>query len=161
MAKIDIASLHANMTEQQRANTIDAFTDNPGGSQVLVCSYRVGSIGLNLQNLCHFAIVVEPATSSPIQDQAIFRIRRLNQHKKQTTILLHQRHTHNDWQYANQKRKVLPGLVSQMSDEGLVEWNVPGGDPDSDEVVGLLGQLHDALQGRPASQKKPILRRSG
>ncbi len=76
-------------------------------------------------------------------------------------LFFHQRRIHNDWQYANQKRKVLPGLVCQMSDEGLVEWNVPEGNPDSDEVVGLHGQLHDALQGRPTSQKKPILRRSG
>lgn len=144
-------SLHAGLSDHERTTVVARFTKQPDTCHVLVCSYRVGSVGLNLQNLCHINVIFEPAVSAPVQDQAIFRTRRLHQKYQQTTILLNQLGTFNEWQYENQKRKVIPGLIAQIDDSGEVQWNVEDqGNVHGDhrKVVDMVARLQQLLQGR-------------
>ncbi len=77
---------------------------------------------------------MEPAVSAPIQDQAVHRVRRLTQRGPQTTLILHQQGSFNDWQFANQERKVLPGLLARVRQDGELE--VEGGAMTSSSIEG-------------------------
>lgn len=59
-----------------------------------------------------------------MQDQAIFRTRRLHQRHPQTTFILHQAGSLNDWQLENQERKAIPGLITHIANNGSICFDI-------------------------------------
>ncbi|KAK0104197.1 hypothetical protein ONS96_005289 [Cadophora gregata f. sp. sojae] len=118
-ADIDSESLHADLDQPSRDKLVRRFntTDNPS---VMVCNYQIGATCLNLQAKCYFNIVVEPATSRQLQEQAIHRIRRVGQTHIQYTIFLAQLDTINPWQLSNQMNKGLDDLMAHTEEDEIV-----------------------------------------
>lgn len=81
---------HAGMTRRERASLIKSFNeaDNP---TILICSYDIGSEGLNLHKQCADVRCLQPATTVSRESQAIFRIRRIAQTQEQSCARVHLR----------------------------------------------------------------------
>ena len=82
------------MKQYQRADNIDCFT-NEADVKVLLLSMRAGAAGLNLM-AANYCFLMDPATNSAIEEQAIDRIHRIGQTRPVTV-----------------KRFILEGSVEQ------------------------------------------------
>jgi hypothetical protein len=123
---MDVASLNRFLNPQQRSLLTRQFNQDPEKPKILVCTYRVGAVALNLQHLCHVSIAVEPAVSQQVQEQANHRIRRMGQTRPQTVIYLQQLQSFNGWQLRGHEEKGLAELLAQIRTGCDVEWVVEG-----------------------------------
>ena len=74
---IKFARVDGNMKQYQRADAIHSFTNEPEVC-VLLLSMRAGAAGLNLM-AANYCFLLDPATNSAIEEQAIDRIHRIGQ----------------------------------------------------------------------------------
>lgn len=74
---VNFSRVDGNMKQYQRADNIHSFTDEPE-VKVLLLSMRAGAAGLNLM-AANYCFLMDPATNSAIEEQAIDRIHRIGQ----------------------------------------------------------------------------------
>ena len=74
---VKYARVDGNMKQYQRADAIHSFTNDPDVC-VLLLSMRAGAAGLNLM-AANYCFLLDPATNSAIEEQAIDRIHRIGQ----------------------------------------------------------------------------------
>jgi len=74
---VKFSRVDGNMKQYQRADNIHSFTHEPE-VKVLLLSMRAGAAGLNLMAANH-CFLMDPATNSAIEEQAIDRIHRIGQ----------------------------------------------------------------------------------
>lgn len=78
-----IFNLSSSMTPQRRNQEINNFKESTNG--VLILTYTIGSVGLNLQ-FCNQVILMDYEWSSHIIDQAICRVYRMGQEASEVCI---------------------------------------------------------------------------
>ena len=74
---VKFSRVDGNMKQYQRADNIHSFTHEPE-VKVLLLSMRAGAAGLNLM-AANYCFLLDPATNSAIEEQAIDRIHRIGQ----------------------------------------------------------------------------------
>ena len=74
---VKFSRVDGNMKQYQRADNIHSFTNEPE-VKVLLLSMRAGAAGLNLM-AANYCFLMDPATNSAIEEQAIDRIHRIGQ----------------------------------------------------------------------------------
>jgi len=74
---VKFSRVDGNMKQYQRADNIHSFT-NESEVKVLLLSMRAGAAGLNLM-AANYCFLMDPATNSAIEEQAIDRIHRIGQ----------------------------------------------------------------------------------
>ena len=91
---VKFSRVDGHMKQYQRADNIHSFTNEPE-VKVLLLSMRAGAAGLNLM-AANYCFLMDPATNSAIEEQAIDRIHRIGQTRPVTV-----------------KRFILEGSVEQ------------------------------------------------
>lgn len=133
-ANFNARVFHAGLSVHERSVLIKQFTQDPTSCSVLICSYGVNAMGLNLQNLCRNVHLFSPGMSKAVVDQAIGRVCRLGQTR---IVLVYEYQLENKFNAMLVKRnklKAVPGLVAEMSPDefsmalDIGRWVVRGGE---------------------------------
>lgn len=80
LKEFGVVEVRGGMGQKARDNSIAAF-QHPEGPRIFSAQIEAGGVGIDgLQHICSHAVIVEPAWTSGINEQAIDRLHRLGQH---------------------------------------------------------------------------------
>ncbi|OJJ89337.1 uncharacterized protein ASPGLDRAFT_54000, partial [Aspergillus glaucus CBS 516.65] len=114
-ANFDARVFHAGLSVHEHSVLIKQFTQDPASCSVLVCSYGVNVMGLNLQNLCCNVHLFSPGMSKAVVNQAVRRVCHLGQTR---IVLVYEYLLENNFNVMlvkHNKLKAVLGLVTEMS----------------------------------------------
>jgi len=105
-----VRSLHAGLKESERAAVAKSFRED-NDIQILVCSYNVSALGLNLHTDCWNCVLFEAGKNTNTEIQGYGRLRRLNQRMEQHITRLYVVNTINCWQEGWNLKKMRPEIA--------------------------------------------------
>ncbi|WEW56227.1 hypothetical protein PRK78_001666 [Emydomyces testavorans] len=111
LAGIDARILHSGLNQNEREELVHSFTKDQDHVMVLILTYALGSTGLNLQTLCHNAIIFDSPPSEPLRIQAIGRLQRYD-------VVVHElrvQDTFNTQLVFKRLGKAVPSMVAEMN----------------------------------------------
>lgn len=77
-ALIDARIMHAGMSNRAKAELVNLFNDPNSTVQVVIMTFDVGAVGLNLHGACNRALITTPARSIAQEDQFLGRASRVS-----------------------------------------------------------------------------------
>jgi len=113
--RISNACYSSELSHSERSELVNAFTTQQNSCHVFVGGFNVGSVELNLQTLCNHCIEFDSPPNKGIQDQAIGRLRRLNQPYTVEKFELSVEQSFQNRQIQNSLRKAIPGALAELS----------------------------------------------
>lgn len=127
--RITTRLLHAKMSGDDRDKVVAEWNMKPE-PMVLLTTMNVGSLGLNLQEDCHYVMFTDPCVNQATWGQCTGRLLRNGQKYPVEAITLTTKATFNDNQLTSNAEKIRPFVIALM-DRTHVEL---------DMVEGALGQ---------------------
>ena len=130
LANVDAMLFSAALNAEKRQQMIERFNDTDEG-MIMVATYSMGSLGLNLQKRCWRVIMFDPPPNIPLGVQSVGRVRRLG--NPSNVIHVHEyylRKSFNDRLNELNIQKMLPNVMAEMADS-----MVSGGDEDAEEGI--------------------------
>lgn len=112
---IDSAIYTANLTSLERQELVKKFTQDPDKCVVWVGSFSVGSVGLNLQAMCHHSINFDSPINTGQAKQAVGRIRRLKQPHTVEQLEVSVENSFQSRIIQNALKKAVPGATVDLS----------------------------------------------
>ncbi|KAL0264324.1 hypothetical protein SLS55_000272 [Diplodia seriata] len=148
------SSYHAGLSRGDRSDLVKNFNEDPDFS-ILICSYDIGSEGLNLHTMCADVRCLQPATTLARENQAIFRIRRIAQRREQSCSRVQLKRCLDFSLLFFNLRKEFPAIYSFINEKR--ESEVAGEDNERDMTIDdqaqrtvLYQKLMVGLQNGPA-----------
>jgi hypothetical protein len=159
--KISHATYTSELQQSERAALVNSFTTDPSSCYVFIGGFNVGSVGLNLQLLCNHALDFDCAPNKGAQDQAIGRLRRLNQPHSVERFELSVYGSFQDRQIQNSIMKAIPGAMAELTLNVNEEEDTMGDDGEKVFTIGdwylieneLVQAPDPRVFGLPATQK--------
>jgi SNF2 family DNA or RNA helicase len=133
-AGLVVASYHAELNPDQKDRCIDDFNLNTNVS-VLILTYRIGGVGINLQYLCWHSFHLTRAASKAIEEQAAGRIRRIGQLFEQIVIKFMLKGAWDEDRYEKFKNKALSNFYAMAEETEFVKWDLNGEDEEGSRSV--------------------------
>ncbi|KAJ5487133.1 hypothetical protein N7530_001433 [Penicillium desertorum] len=65
--------MHAKLNDQERRSLVENFNDPKSNLKVMIITYNIGSVGLNLHEACDFVILSAPGRNWSQEAQAFGR----------------------------------------------------------------------------------------
>lgn len=122
---MNVISIRAGMTSQEKATAIAAFNDPQSKVNVLLMNTLVGSAGLNLHHSCSFGIQVQMPWSFGCTGQYIGRLVRLKQTKSVKWVILTVNDTAYDWmEYKSCMKEVRALNATLCFRPWMEEWRI-------------------------------------
>lgn len=154
-------SLRAGMATQERSLVAAQFNDPEYSMDALVVTYAMCSLGLNLHHTCNHVALMEPAVNANTVLQAIGRVHRLGQQRRQQVWILSSPHTFDHFVEGNQCRKMVAQIIGvgyeyfSQFDHGRTGGSADNEDEDEDgsepqqnsELVKRACQLFNEMFG--------------
>lgn len=106
-------TIAAGSSMNDRTEAATNFNDPRSDCTVLLTTYNLGGLGLNLHTECSRVVLMEPSLNFNAEFQAIGRVHRLGQREPQKVWHLFQDHTISRWIMWNSQRKILPQIAAQ------------------------------------------------
>lgn len=113
--RIDAAIYTSELNPEERNDLVRQFTTEPDKCHIFVGSYSVGSVGLNLQALCHHAIDFDSPSNEGQSKQSIGRFRRINQPYNVERFQLSVENSFQSRIIQNALRKAIPGATAELA----------------------------------------------
>ncbi|KAM5462792.1 hypothetical protein MauCBS54593_007863 [Microsporum audouinii] len=117
---IDARIFHSGLSTQERDQLVHTFTTDRDSTMVLVITYNIGSTGLNLQHLCHHAILFDCPPNEALRVQAISRFHRVDQRFVVLVEELRVQGTFNTRLVLNRLSKAIPSMVAELNKESFI-----------------------------------------
>ncbi|OBT52965.1 hypothetical protein VE04_08781 [Pseudogymnoascus sp. 24MN13] len=111
MTGVNVLSIRAQHSRTSRSQTQALFNSPMTRSTVLVTNLLVSATSMNLQKNCANMVFVEPPGSANIMSQAIGRIHRLGQEKKQNIYVLTTNYSYDQVQQARAAQKMYSQIA--------------------------------------------------
>lgn len=119
-ANIPAEVFHTGLSVAKHSSLVQRFTQEPHSYLVLVCSYSMNTVGLNLQNLCHNVHLFSTGLSKSITNQAIGQVCCIRQQHIILVYKYHLENSFNDMLITCSHMKSIPGLIAEMEQDQLV-----------------------------------------
>ena len=113
--KVDTATYTSKLSQAERTGLVNSFVNEPQASHVFIGGFNVGSVGSNLQLLCNHCLDFDAAPNKGAQDQAIGRLRRLNQLLSVERFELSVEGSFQSRQIQNSIMKAIPGAMAELT----------------------------------------------
>jgi SNF2 family DNA or RNA helicase len=130
LLEINFMAIRASTRPDDRVRITRQFNNKNNSTLVLLTTFRMCSLGINLQSSCHQMVVLETARNINTLLQAIGRIHGIGQTRQQYVKILFCDHTFNRWQEYMCTKK----FMAQLSGSN---W---GSEASQDTIMQLLGQ---------------------
>ncbi|KAI9769012.1 MAG: hypothetical protein M1839_003842 [Geoglossum umbratile] len=130
--RFKVETILSQMTLDERMAVSDSFNDPDDKSiEILLCSYRVSSLGINLHLDCSDCVLFEPAMNTNTEIQAYGRLHRLGQQNEQRVYRLSMANSFNEYQDYRMLCKMRAEIAGWMGDrEEIVKELLADGDGD-------------------------------
>jgi hypothetical protein len=116
--RFKVDTILSQMTLEQRMAVSNRFNDPEDKSiEILVCSYRVSSLGINLHLDCSDCVLFEPAVNTNTEIQAYGRLHRLGQEKEQRIYRLSMTNSFNEYQEYRMLCKMRAEIAGWIGDK--------------------------------------------
>jgi hypothetical protein len=129
--KIDAICYTSELDRDQREKAVGEFTKNPNSAMVFIGGFFVGAAGLNLQGLCSIMIFFDSAPNKGIADQAVARLRRLNQQSTVMKLELSVEGAFQDRIIQKNLRRAMTGILAEVdtntgdaTEDGKAVYNI-------------------------------------
>lgn len=66
---IGAAAFHSGLSHEERASMVKTFNDPNSTLKILIMTYDVGAVGLNLHHACNRVIILDPGASRAAESQ--------------------------------------------------------------------------------------------
>lgn len=109
--------IHSGMTHEERAEAARKFNDSRAEVDILVTTYACASQGLNLHHCCSNVVLFEPARNINTEIQAMNRIHRIGQTKKQKIWILFMQHTYDRYRQYTNTSKMVRQIAAERAGE--------------------------------------------
>ena len=168
LANVDALLFSAALNADRRQAMIDRFNKVEKETSVMVATYSMGSVGLNLQKNCWHVIMFDPPPNIPIGVHAVGRVRRLG--NPSPVVHVHEyflKNSFNDRLNELNIRKMLPSVMAELNERLVSQGGEAsdGGVYDEDaEVVDLGdwvildGKLVKASSAEVSHLRLPLLK---
>lgn len=113
--RIDAAVYTSELNPDERHELVKEFTTNPNNCHIFVGSYSVGSVGLNLQALCHHSVDFGSPSNEGQSKQSIGRFRRISQPYNVDRFELSGENSFQSRIIQNALRKAIPGATAELA----------------------------------------------
>lgn len=113
--RIDAAIYSSELNSEERNELVRKFTTEPESCHVFVGAYSVGSVGLNLQALCHHSIDFDSPANEGQSKQSIGRFRRISQTSNVERFELSVDNSFQCRIIQNALRKAIPGATAELA----------------------------------------------
>lgn len=110
---LNYVTIAAGSSMDDRSDAATKFTDPRSSCTVLLTTYNLGGMGLDLHRECSRVVLMEPALNLNAEFQAIGRVYRLGQREPQKVWRLFQDYTIAHWVEWNSQRRILPQVAAQ------------------------------------------------
>ncbi|KAI9885637.1 MAG: hypothetical protein M1823_002557 [Watsoniomyces obsoletus] len=127
---IHVVAYHAGLDQIDRADLAATVYNKVNQVHVLICIYQLISTGVKVARHCRNVILLESATSTPIEAQAIGRFRHIGQ----------------PYTASNSRKKAFPGIMADLNQN---VWGVTA--PDQDRLT-LANFVLDGTRLVPATE---------
>ncbi|KAJ6177996.1 hypothetical protein N7519_008457 [Penicillium mononematosum] len=115
-ALVDAKTLHSSLDQQERYLLVKHFNDPRSELKVLIMTYDVGSVGLNLHKACNCVILTAPSRSWSQEAQATGRALRITSEFPLVVIRVSTPNTHDPFRNAKQADKACLQLAVNAHD---------------------------------------------
>lgn len=125
----------ADLSIDSRNEVVKAFTTKADGPKVFIATYRIASIGLNLQAMCNISIEFDSPPNWSTGAQAHGRLRRVGQPHTVEKMAIETHDTFQTIVIRNVFRKALPTAMADL------DMTVTSDDHDEDNVIMDAGKF--------------------
>jgi hypothetical protein len=112
---IDAIAYTADLNMKERNDATSAFNKEKDKAMILIGTFDVGSAGLNLQYLCHYAVFFDSAPNRGMASQASGRLWRMNQKETVVQFEMTMDQTFQSYIVTHTLQRSLPGVMAELS----------------------------------------------
>ena len=144
LLNIDTILFASHLTDREKEDVKEAFNTPNRSGTVMIMSYKIGNVGLNLQKACHHVHLFDPPPNDPMAYQAVGRSRRFGNPSAVVWVWeYYLQKSFNDRILALNIRKALPGLMAELSKEMFRQSDT---EDSSDSLLGDWALINGELQ---------------
>ena len=119
LLRIEVVMLASCQTADERDSVIDQFNHTPDKAKVLILTYAVGSVGLNLHHSCWRIHCVECPHNDGVAMQTLGRCRRLGNPSPDNIVYFYRYYVSKTWD-----DDVMHRNIQKMIPEAMASLNV-------------------------------------